>query len=126
MTPSFITLAPLDPEALRLEIEDATFGGVVVFCGQVRRLTGTQVTDFLDYECYEEMAQAQYDQIKSDIETKFDCRCIAQHRIGRLAPGDTAVVTIAAAPHRKEAFAACSELIDRIKADVPIWKAELP
>jgi molybdopterin synthase catalytic subunit len=30
-----------------------------------------------------------------------------------------------AAPHRKEAFAALAELMDHLKADVPIWKVEV-
>ena len=35
------------------------------------------------------------------------------------------VVVSAAAAHRCEAFAACSELVDLIKERVPIWKEQL-
>jgi molybdopterin synthase catalytic subunit len=35
-----------------------------------------------------------------------------------------AIICAASAPHRGEAFRACRELIDRIKARVPIWKRE--
>ena len=44
------------------------------------------------------------------------------HRIGDLAVGDLAVVAAVSAPHRAEAFDACRELIDQLKATVPIWK----
>jgi molybdopterin synthase catalytic subunit len=46
------------------------------------------------------------------------------HRTGTLAVGDVAVICAASAPHRGDAFAACRELIDRLKARVPIWKRE--
>ena len=43
-------------------------------------------------------------------------RLAVEHRVGRLAIGDVAVVIAAAAPHRAEAFAACRAMIDRLKA----------
>ena len=51
-------------------------------------------------------------------------RVAATHRIGALRVGDAAVACAASAPHRGEAFRACRELIDRIKARLPIWKRE--
>jgi molybdopterin synthase catalytic subunit len=47
------------------------------------------------------------------------------HRTGDLAIGDLAVVAAVACPHRGEAFDACRELIDVLKASVPIWKHQL-
>ena len=38
--------------------------------------------------------------------------------------GDLALVAAVAAPHRAEAFAACAELVERIKHEVPIWKRQ--
>ena len=49
----------------------------------------------------------------------------AVHRVGELAVGDLAVVVAVAAPHRAEAFAACRELIDTLKHEVPIWKHQV-
>jgi molybdopterin synthase catalytic subunit len=51
-------------------------------------------------------------------------RLWAEHRLGRLAVGDDALVVVVASAHRREAFAACAELVDRIKARVPIWKKQ--
>ena len=42
--------------------------------------------------------------------------------LGALTVGDLAVVVAASAPHRGEAFAAARDLIDTLKAEVPIWK----
>ena len=39
-----------------------------------------------------------------------------------MAVGDLAVVAAVACAHRGEAFDACRELIDVLKASVPIWK----
>ena len=46
----------------------------------------------------------------------------AVHRVGDLAIGDLAVVLAVSCPHRAEAFDACRDLIDILKASVPIWK----
>jgi molybdopterin synthase catalytic subunit len=46
------------------------------------------------------------------------------HRVGSLRIGDLALFAAAASAHRAEAFAACAALVDRIKAEVPIWKRQ--
>ena len=46
------------------------------------------------------------------------------HRIGKLEVGDSAVVVVASAPHRDEAFEVARFGIDALKASVPIWKRE--
>ena len=46
------------------------------------------------------------------------------HRVGVLLPGDAAVVIAVSAPHRAAAFEGCRHAIERLKADVPIWKKE--
>ena len=48
------------------------------------------------------------------------------HRTGELAIGEVSVVVACSAPHRAEAFEACRHGIERLKADVPIWKKEAP
>ncbi|MFZ2516535.1 MAG: molybdenum cofactor biosynthesis protein MoaE, partial [Candidatus Lutibacillus vidarii] len=49
-------------------------------------------------------------------------RIAVVHRVGTLAVGDLAVVAAVSAEHRAEAFTVCRELIDRFKAEVPVWK----
>ena len=43
--------------------------------------------------------------------------------MGDVPAGEASVVVCAASEHRPEAFSACRKAIDRLKADVPIWKA---
>ena len=53
-------------------------------------------------------------------------RAIAvSHRIGPLVIGDVALACAVAADHRKEAFAACAELVDEVKRLLPVWKHQL-
>jgi len=64
-------------------------------------------------------------QFRAEAREKWGLQhAIAQHRIGRLAIGESAVVVITASSHRREAYEANRHIIDRIKHEVPIWKCE--
>lgn len=100
-------------------------GGLSLFVGVVRDENDGRPVSVLEYQAYESMAQAEMERIGNELEREFvGVRVAALHRVGRLGVGDVAVVCAAGAAHRAEAFAACRALIDRIKADVPIWKRE--
>ena len=58
------------------------------------------------------------------VATATGLRVAAAHRVGSLVVGDTALVATVAAPHRAEAFAACEQLVELIKREVPIWKRQ--
>ncbi|MBB1013670.1 hypothetical protein G6014_15535 [Dietzia kunjamensis] len=60
----------------------------------------------------------------AEVAGEHSARVAAVHRVGVLPVGEVAVVVVAVAPHRAEAFAACSELIERLKHGVPIWKRQ--
>jgi MoaE-MoaD fusion protein len=107
----------LDDVAAR--VADPRAGAVVTFSGVTRDV------EFLDYEAYAEMASAKIDAIVAEaIERHGLCRAAADHRYGRVPLGAASVVVAASAPHRPEAFAGAREIIDRIKAEAPIWKRE--
>jgi molybdopterin synthase catalytic subunit len=110
---------PLSLEAVAARVADPRAGAVVTFSGTTRDVA------FLDYEAYVEMATAQIDAIVAEaIERHGLCRAAADHRYGRVPLGEASVVVAASAPHRGEAFAGAREIIDRIKAQAPIWKRE--
>ena len=46
----------------------------------------------------------------------------ASHRIGVLHIGEAALVAAVAADHRQAAFDTCAQLVDTIKARLPVWK----
>jgi hypothetical protein len=51
-------------------------------------------------------------------------RIWAAHRVGLLNVGDLALVCAVSAAHRGQAFSVCSEVVNRIKDRVPIWKEQ--
>jgi molybdopterin synthase catalytic subunit len=100
-------------------------GAVVTFEGVVRNNTKGRQTHFLDYECYEPMALKLMARIGREIAASYAIDRIALvHRLGRMLIGETSVVVIVTAAHRKAAFEAALEGIDRLKRVVPIWKKE--
>ena len=98
-------------------------GAVVEFHGVVRGVEDGRPILGIDYECHEEMARRQLARIAEETAGKHGLRdLVVIHRIGRVAAGEASLYVRAEASHRREAFAAVSELIDRLKQDVPIWK----
>jgi molybdopterin synthase catalytic subunit len=101
-------------------------GAVVTFAGVVRDHARGRAVTRLVYEAYPSMAQRQLDKIVAGVEAQWPgTRVAVHHRTGTLEVGDTAVLIAVASTHRAEAFDACRAVIDRIKADVPIWKREI-
>ena len=100
-------------------------GGIVTFQGDVREETKGRRVVHLDYEAYVPMAERSLSCIAADIEREHGASVAILHRVGRLAPGEAAVVIACAAPHRTPAFRACEAAIERLKRDVPIWKREV-
>lgn len=107
-------------------------GGITLFAGTVRgvtqnAVTGSQQTDYLEYEAYPEMAEASFAQLAAEAQARWpDISAVAVvHRVGRLEVGDVAVVIAVAAGHRANTFDACHYIIDRIKQVSPIWKKEV-
>jgi molybdopterin converting factor subunit 1 len=119
VTAARVTTEPLRLEAIAALVKDPRAGAVVTFEGVTREV------DHLDYEAYAEMAQQRIAQIVAQaIETHALCAAAAEHRIGTVPLSEPSVIVAASAPHRGEAFAGAREIIDRIKAECPIWKRE--
>jgi len=107
-----------------LPAPEAHLGGLAVFCGVVRGVTGSTETLGIQYHAHEAMALTMMEDIAGVAETRFGAKTVMVHRLGDLAIGDTAVLCAAFTSHREAAFEACRFLIDTLKADVPIWKRE--
>jgi molybdopterin synthase catalytic subunit/molybdopterin converting factor small subunit len=109
----------LSIDEVAARVRDPRAGAVVTFSGVTRDV------EHLDYEAYAEMAAERIDRIVAEaIERHGLCAAAADHRIGRVPLSEPSVVVAASAPHRGEAFAGAREIIDRIKAEAPIWKKE--
>jgi molybdopterin synthase catalytic subunit len=116
---------PLSLDECYAAVQRPEAGGVALFIGTVRNQNQGQDVVRLEYQAYPSMAQKELGAIADEIERERPGTTLAcLHRTGSLAVGDIAVICAASAPHRGDAFAACRELIDRLKARVPIWKRE--
>jgi molybdopterin synthase catalytic subunit len=106
-------------------VEGEARGGLVTFTGTVRSETRGRKVRQLAYEAYPAMAEKAMAEIGQDIERRWPgTRVAIVHRVGVLLPGEAAVVIAVSAPHRAAAFEGCRHAIERLKADVPIWKKE--
>ena len=120
-----LTRQPIDSREIVDRLVRGEDGAAITFEGVVRNNTKGRPTLFLDYECYESMAIKMMAEIGRDIAGEFPIGRISMvHRLGRLQIGEASVVIVVAAPHRKAAFAASLEGINRLKRLVPIWKKE--
>jgi molybdopterin synthase catalytic subunit len=120
-----LTREPIDVAAVRNRVITPEDGAVIAFEGVVRNNTKGRATKFLDYECYEPMAIRMMTEIGQDIAARNSITRIAMvHRLGRMEISEISVLIVVSAPHRKAAFEAALEGINRLKKLVPIWKKE--
>lgn len=121
-----ISERPLDAAAVAARVAGADAGGVVSFLGAVRDHARGRAIRQLEYEAYPAMALVEMERICDAAAQRWPAARVAiAHRVGHLEIGDLAVVVVAAAAHRAEAFEACRFAIDTLKETVPIWKKEI-
>ncbi|WP_053226783.1 molybdenum cofactor biosynthesis protein [Solirubrobacter soli] len=115
-----VTDQPLDLATVSAAVRDSRAGAVVVFEGVTRDV------EALDYEAYAEMALSKLRAIGAEEAERHGlCAVALVHRTGRVPLSEPSVIVAASAGHRGEAFAGARALIDRVKAEAPIWKVEL-
>jgi MoaE-MoaD fusion protein len=115
-----VTPEPLDVAALAAAVRDPRAGAVVLFEGVTREV------ERLEYEAYPEMAAERLAAIAAEeAEHHGLCGVAVEHRTGDVPLGEPSVIVAASAPHRGEAFAGARAVIDRVKAEAPIWKVEV-
>ncbi|WP_311476435.1 molybdenum cofactor biosynthesis protein MoaE [uncultured Gulosibacter sp.] len=127
-----ISSAPLDVAAHLAAVSHDQAGAVSSFVGFVRNHDPEahgEVTR-LDYSAHPDAARllrqlaAEVAGARGDTEGDIEVRLAVSHRIGELAVGDCAVVVCASSAHRAHAIRCCSELIERVKHELPIWKRQ--
>jgi len=120
-----LTRHAINTHAVIARLQTGAEGAVVTFEGTVRNNTRGRATRCLDYEGYESMALKIMSNIGLEIAAQYEVgRLALVHRLGRMLIGETSVAVIVTAPHRRPAFEAALEGINRLKKLVPIWKKE--
>jgi molybdopterin synthase catalytic subunit/molybdopterin converting factor small subunit len=121
-----LTQGPVNLSAVVVAVVDERAGAIATFLGTVRAQSRGRDVIALEYEAYEEMAEDVMAEIAEDVKRRYDlCKVAISHRVGRVEIGETSVAIAVSAPHRHDALAACKDVIDTLKARVPLWKKEL-
>jgi molybdopterin synthase catalytic subunit len=121
-----ITENSIDVQKVIESVYNAGAGAVNVFIGTVRNIDDNKKVVSLEYEAYETMAASETRKIMDEVGKRWELLGWAvSHRIGRLKPGEVAVVVAVSTRHRKESFEACQFIIDKLKEKVPVFKKEV-
>jgi molybdopterin converting factor subunit 1 len=111
---------PISSAVLSDAVRDPRAGAIVVFEGVTREVSE------LDYEAYAEMAEPRMRAIAGEEVGRHGlCAVAVEHRVGTVPLSHPSVIVAVSAPHRGEAFAGARAVIDRIKAEAPVWKQEV-
>jgi molybdopterin synthase catalytic subunit len=102
-------------------------GAHSIFLGQVRAdQLELGVVSGIEYTCYEDLALQKAFEIREDIFGKYDLTCMhIYHSLGIVKAGEICLFLFTSSKHRKAAIEACNELVERIKAELPIWGKEI-
>ncbi|GAA4765622.1 molybdenum cofactor biosynthesis protein MoaE [Microbacterium gilvum] len=107
-------------------VDDAAAGAETSFVGRVRDhdpdAAGAVVA--LEYSAHPDAERTLHD-LAARAASAHDAVVAVSHRIGRLAVGDAAVVIAVSSAHRDGAFAACRQIIEDIKRELPVWKRQV-
>lgn len=102
-------------------------GGHSIFLGQVRAdMKEDKQVSAIEYTAYEEMALDNMHAIREEMFAKYDLTCMhVYHSLGKVAAGEICLLVFTSSAHRKAAIDSCNEIVERIKAELPIWGREV-
>lgn len=122
---------PISPDKIAQSIANhrskTDIGGHSIFLGQVRadaKPEGNVIA--IDYTAYEEMALEKAFEIREAVFAKYPLTCMhIYHSLGEVKVGELCLFVFTSSKHRKAAMDACDELVERIKAELPVWGKEI-
>ena len=121
---TLITEGVIDEQLLSDFVHTPEVGATLAFVGRVRNHDHGRAVVSLAYEAHPSAARV-LEEIAFRARLRDEQICVAAaHRVGLLAVGDVAMAVYVGGAHRGEVFAACSELVEEIKATLPIWKLQ--
>ena len=120
-----LTATPIDTAALAARLAAPEAGAAVIFEGRVRNHHLGRPVTRLEYEAFDELAQAEGEAIVAETERLYPgTHVLCIHRTGTLQIGEAAVWIGVTSAHRQAGFAACRHVIEDLKRRLPVWKKE--
>lgn len=102
-------------------------GAHSIFLGQVRAdvIEGNTVSA-IEYTAYEDMALQKMHEIREDIFGKYNLTCMhIHHSLGTVKAGELCLFVFTSSKHRRMAIDACNDVVELIKAELPVWGKEI-
>jgi molybdopterin synthase catalytic subunit len=114
-------------ESIQRHSSRVTIGGHSIFLGQVRAdILGGKTVAAIEYTAHEPLALQLMQEIRESTFAAWPLTCLhIYHSLGMVAAGEISFFVFASAPHRKAAMEACHAVVDRIKAELPVWGQEI-
>lgn len=120
-----VTERPITVAQMGAAVASLAAGAVVTFSGDVRDNDHGRAVTSLEYEAHPS-AQSVLERVAAGVAARHEVESVAvAHRYGPIAIGEAALVAAVAAKHRGAAFAACMELVDAVKEQLPVWKHQV-
>jgi molybdopterin synthase catalytic subunit len=114
-------------ESIQKHHSKTGIGAHSIFLGQVRKdVIEDKYVSAIDYTAFEEMALEKMHDIREAIFEKYNLTCMhVHHSLGKVPIGAICLFVFTSSKHRKVAINACEEVVERIKAELPIWGKEI-
>lgn len=104
-----------------------SIGAHNIFLGQVRAdQIDDKIVKAIEYTTYEDMANQKFHEIREASFDKFELTCMhIYHSLGTVKAGEICLFVFVSSPRRKVVFEALEYIVERIKADVPVFGKEI-
>ncbi|MGZ8537596.1 MAG: molybdenum cofactor biosynthesis protein MoaE [Flavisolibacter sp.] len=121
ISPSFIA------DSIAKHSSKKDIGAHSIFLGQVRNdILKEKEVEAIEYTTYRDMALEKMHQIREELFAKYTITCMhVYHSLGKVVSGEICLFVFTSSKHRKTAIEACNELVERIKAELPVWGKEI-
>jgi molybdopterin synthase catalytic subunit len=121
ISPAFIT------ESIAKHSSKKDIGAHSIFLGQVRAdVIEDKAVAAIEYTTYEDLALEKMHELREAIFAKYELTCMhVHHSLGNVKAGEICLFVFTSSRHRSTAIDACEEVVERIKADLPIWGKEV-
>ncbi|SNU01675.1 molybdopterin synthase subunit MoaE [Ruaniaceae bacterium KH17] len=114
----------IDTDALTAAVYSDESGALLTFAGVVRVHDHGKECTGIDYVAHP-MADSALREAVAGFATRAGVHgVVAQHRVGYLGIGGVALFVAASATHRREAFECVSDVVEWVKANLPVWKKQ--
>lgn len=120
-----LTHSTLSPTAIMDRVRSPEAGAIVLFAGTTRNSFDARAVLNLCYQSYKPLALRTMVSIARSIKADHSLKGIAiVHRLGTVPIGEESILIAVSSPHRKEAWLAGEECLEKVKDRVEVWKLE--